>query len=58
MIYIQGDTLTTYISTVQFFKSSYYEKYIKNFTKNNNFIDIKNPILINKNQPFIILSFK
>ena len=56
MIYIQGDTITTYISSVQFFPSTYYNKYIKNFTENNNIIDVKNPKLVVHNEPLIFIT--
>lgn len=51
MIFIQGDSITTYISTIPFFDSAYYQKYIKNFTKNNNIIDVQNP-----NKPLIFIT--
>ena len=56
MIFIQGDSITTYISTIQFFDSTYYEKYIKNFTKNNNIIDVKNPKSFDQNKPLIFIT--
>ena len=41
--YISGDTITTEISTIQFFPKEYFNTYISEFTKNNNLIySIKN----------------
>jgi hypothetical protein len=41
--YISGDTITTEISTIQFFPKEYFNTYISKFTKNNNLIySIKN----------------
>jgi len=36
--YISGDTITTDISTIQFFPINYFNKFIKTFTSNNNLI--------------------
>ncbi len=43
MIIIQPESIITHISPIQFFDPKYYEEYIKNFTKNNNIIDLRNP---------------
>lgn len=56
MIFIQGDSIISYISTIQFFDSTYHEKYIKNFTKNNNLIDVQNPKLFDQNKPLIFIT--
>jgi len=51
--YISGDTITSHISTIQFFPNDYFNKYIKNFTVNNNLIhSIKN----NKTSPVIFIT--
>jgi len=50
--YISGDTITDVISNVQFFRVSYYDKFIKNFVKNTNYvrnfneIELKEPLII------------
>jgi hypothetical protein len=51
--YINGDTITNNISTIQFFPTHYFNKYIKNFTENNNLIhSMKN----NKISPLIFIT--
>ena len=51
--YIQGDSITSYISNAQFFPIAYYDKYIKKFAKNTKLITkfreistIKEPLII------------
>jgi len=51
--YISGDTITTFISTIQFFPSNYFNTYIKNFTENNNLIQ---SIKENKITPLIFIT--
>lgn len=51
--FISGDTITNNISTIQFFPNDYFDKFIKNFTENNNLIDsIEN----NKITPLIFIT--
>lgn len=54
--YISGDLITTEISTLQFFPIKYFNKYIKNFTSNNNLINKNINNKINKNIPLIFIT--
>jgi len=51
--YISGDTITSNISTIQFFPITYYNKYIKEFTANNNLI---HSMINNKKSPLIFIT--
>ena len=51
--YISGDSITTTISTIQFFPIDYFNKYINKFTENNNLIlSMEN----NKRSPLIFIT--
>jgi len=56
MIFIQGDTITTYISTTQYFTSEYYDKYIKNFTKSKDIISKNEPKISYQSEPLIYIT--
>ena len=53
--YISGDTITTDISTLQFFPIHYFNTFIKEFTANNNLIN-SNSTVNNKNDPLIYIT--
>ena len=51
--FISGDTITNDISMIQFFPIRYFDKYIKNFTTNNNLI---HSMEYNKTSPLIFIT--
>jgi len=51
--FISGDTITNDISKIQFFHNDYFDKFIKNFTENNNLI---NSIENNRITPLIFIT--
>ena len=52
--YISGDTITDVISNVQFFRVSYYDKFIKNFVKNTNYVRNFNELKLEEPLIFMI----
>lgn len=56
MVYISGDSITSEISTLQFFPTEYFNKYIRYFTSRNRLLNCSEQLNLLKTEPLIIIT--